>query len=307
MFSFGDAAVRQFGGVGVMVKQPAVRIRACPATRFEVAGPGALRAEAFVRSWCESRERPSMPDCRIEILACPQTHRGVGTGTQLGLSVVAGLDTLLLPEPGATSAADLARAAGRGQRSAVGTYGFQLGGLILERGKLPREHIAPLEKRVPLPEAWRFLLMTPAGLEGLSGTTEHSAFAKLPPVPRETTDELLRLARDVILPAAAQEDFDEFSEATYRYGYLAGTCFAKVQGAPFADPRVVRLVEDVRNLGVRGVGQSSWGPTVFAVLPNAAEARKLFEHVKDKYASEDLRLVTTGPCNSGARIEVANV
>jgi predicted sugar kinase len=147
--------------------------------------------------------------------------------------------------------------------------------------------------------------MTPPGLEGLSGVAESDAFAQLPPVPRETTNELVRLARDVILPAVDSGKFDEFSEATYRYGYLAGTCFAKVQGAPFADPRVVRLVGDLREMGVRGVGQSSWGPTVFAVLPGVAEAQRLTERLRCKYPGGGIRIVTTGPCNSGARIDVA--
>jgi beta-ribofuranosylaminobenzene 5'-phosphate synthase len=38
-------------------------------------------------------------------------------------------------------------------------------------------------------------------------------------------------------------------------------------------------VEAVRRFGVQGVGQSSWGPTVFAILPNAAAANTLVDQL----------------------------
>jgi beta-ribofuranosylaminobenzene 5'-phosphate synthase len=41
------------------------------------------------------------------------------------------------------------------------------------------------------------------------------------------------------------------------------------------NPAVAALVDAVRGRGVRGVGQSSWGPSVFAVVGSADEAARL--------------------------------
>jgi beta-ribofuranosylaminobenzene 5'-phosphate synthase len=275
-----------------------------PSGQFQACGPLAARARDFAARWCGCNGIHELPACRIEIGTCPEPHTGLGTGTQLALTVAAGLNRFLFPHATPATAAELATSVGRGQRSAVGTYGFHYGGLILEPGKLPGETIAPVEKRVSVPQAWRFVLMTPREHQGLSGGVEKEAFSQLPAVPDEATRELAKLAREAIIPAAETDRFDDFAEATYRYGYLAGSCFADVQGAAFAGPRVKGLVETIRAMGIRGVGQSSWGPTVFAVLPDAEAARRLTDRIRSTHPPVEYRVVTTAANNSGALVQL---
>ena len=92
-------------------------------------------------------------------------------------------------------------------RSAVGTYGFFRGGLIAESGRLPGDRLAPLEDRVELPAAWRFLLIRSDAPPGVSGEHEHAIFEEIDPVPREVTDELRRILASTMLPAAKLADF----------------------------------------------------------------------------------------------------
>ena len=115
---------------------------------------------------------------------------------------------------------------------------------------------------------------------------------------------MAELAEELI-PAATEGQFDRFSESLYRYGHAAGMCFAARQGGPFASPRVAQLIETIRSLKVRGVGQSSWGPTVFAVLPSEAAADDLVARLRPHLGDEDQALVTA-VCRSGARIEVVD-
>ena len=91
LMSFGRPSGRQFGGVGVMVDQPAVRLRVSAADRLETTGPLADRAHSFACRWAEYAGLPSEPACRIEILSAASAHAGLGVGTQLALSVAAGL------------------------------------------------------------------------------------------------------------------------------------------------------------------------------------------------------------------------
>jgi beta-RFAP synthase len=240
-----------------------------------------------------------LPNCRLSIEQAIPEHAGLGSGTQLGLGVAALLSAfvgLASPAP-----QDLAQSVGRGLRSAVGTYGFAFGGLIVEQGKSPQDAISPLEYRLDLPAEWRFVLMTPCGLAGLAGQEEAQAFECLPPVPSPVTTTLVSEVQERLAPAAAAADFDAFAESVYRYGRLAGECFAARQGGPYNGPLVTELVESVRRVGCAGVGQSSWGPTVFAVTSSRSAADQLVQRLQTAWR-EPLSIVVTGAANHGARL-----
>jgi beta-RFAP synthase len=201
---------------------------------------------------------------RLVIEHAPAEHTGLGVGTQLGLAVAKAVAV----ESGHSDwpAAELAVRAGRGERSAVGVHGFDRGGLIVEGGKLPGEAISPLVARLPFPADWAVLLFTPAGAGAWHGGAERQAFAHLTgPGPAET-ETLCRLVLTGLLPAVTSADFDAFGEAVYELNARAGDAFAAAQGGRYAGPAVAALVARLRSLGVKGVGQSSWGPTVFAVV-----------------------------------------
>ena len=65
----------------------------------------------------------------------------------------------------------------------------------------------------------------------------------------------------------------------YRFGRRAGLCYAAVQGGPYGSPRVEMLVERIRSFGVAGVGQSSWGPTIYATCRDQTEADWLIDQL----------------------------
>lgn len=301
MFSFGQPGERQFGGIGAMIAAPGLRLRVSSAAAFQSHGPLAERTADFAGRIGRAWGLDGPPACRIEILAAPPQHVGLGTGTQLGMAVAAGLCAWRgLPT---SDPAELARLAGRGGRSAIGLYGFAQGGLLIEAGKRSPDEASPLIARHALPAAWRFVLLRPRGDEGLSGDAERQAFAALPPVPQSVTAELCRLALLGLAPAAISADFAAFGEALYDFGHLAGSCFARNQGGAFASQRLAQLVATVRRLGVRGVGQSSWGPTLFAVLPSPAAAEEFCARLQRESGHGDFDQQIASPANAGARIE----
>ncbi len=280
LLSFGQSAGRQFGGAGVMIDQPGLHLRVSPHDTFVASGPLAERVERVVQQFAKSLELRSLPACHMEVLAAPPQHQGLGTGTQLASAVVAGLNALQGNAPLAPAA--LVRLSARAARSAIGTYGFVHGGLLMESGKLPGEIISPLEWRVLPPAAWRFVLVLSQRESGISGDEERQAFDRLPPVPPETTAALREELTSRLIPAAEHGDFAAFSESLYRYGYTAGMCFAAQQVGPFATARVAELVATIRSLDVAGVGQSSWGPTVFAAVDTPAAADRLIERLQTR-------------------------
>ena len=299
LLSFGHSGTRQFGGAGLMIDQPGLRLRISPHPEFVAVGPLATRARAVAEHWTRLASLPELPACKVEITSAPGEHQGLGTGTQLALSVVAGIQSFLGGPP--LEPLELATLAGRGARSAIGTYGFVQGGFLVERGKLDHERLAPLELRLPVPADWRFVLVQLSDLPGLSGTDECGAFEDLPPVPAATTEALSAELCDELVPAVAQADFTRFSSSLYRYGHMAGMCFAARQGGPFASRRIAELVALIRSRGEQGVGQSSWGPTIFVAQPNVAAAVEFVDELRPLLNYDDT-LTIAEPNNVGARI-----
>src|SRR5439155_19963339 len=141
------------------------------------------------------------------------------------------------------------------------------GGLLVEGGKTDRDEIAPLLAHQPFPEDWHVLLILPRGLQGAHGAREQEAFARLADHASNLsrTEALCRLVLLGMLPALAEHDLPAFGEALYDFNRRVGEMFAPWQSGVYAHPQTTELIAWLRQQGVRGVGQSSWGPAVFAV------------------------------------------
>ena len=309
MMSFGNAHERSFGGVGVMVDRPGVHVRMRRADRLEARGLHGERAIRFAQA-CAQAWGLVPAGCAIEILTAPRSHVGLGSGTQLGLAIAAGMRHLFrrdaadeargVPHPIQESprpaeheslfdmgdALELARLVGRGRRSCVGVYGFSRGGLIVEAGRFvggpqadddARREFSPMVARVRLPSAWRCVVIVGRDVVGLHGEAEKAAFARLPPVPAEVSAELARIVALELLPAAVEAKFAEFAAAVRRYGTLAGKPFEPEAAALPHAGATERLLELLAELGYPGAAQSSWGPTVMACCETLESAGQLVE------------------------------
>ena len=70
------------------------------AEAFRASGPLADRVTEFARRWATTNQLQAEPACHIHVTSAPHQHTGLGVGTQLGLSVAAGLNGLYnLPIP----------------------------------------------------------------------------------------------------------------------------------------------------------------------------------------------------------------
>ncbi len=312
LFSIGpfDAAAdegnaeptRRFGGVGAMISRPGISLTIKNSRSLEATGPLAKRAVQFARRVGSKIGLKTDPACRIDIVSASREHIGLGTGTQLGLAVALGIQALYGRLPGMP--ADQARFSGRGERSAIGTHGFAMGGLLVEAGKRSAEEISPLVARVEMPSAWRFLLLLPTSGVGIHGDEERRAFAQLPDVPRSITAELTHEALLHLLPAAAEGDFASFSRSLFRFGHTAGNCFAAAQHGAFHSRRAAELIATLGRAGVEGVGQSSWGPTLFALLPDEPAAETVANQLRSQADLHDYECVVAAPDNQGAQLEI---
>jgi beta-RFAP synthase len=284
---------RAFGGVGLMIDAPAVVVTARPADSWRFEGRHASRAQAFAMQFIRTLGEGKQRGFQLLVEQCPEEHTGLGVGTQLGLAVAKALAVAM--GHGDWSSVELAQRVGRGERSAIGVHGFDRGGLLVEAGKCEGDPVAPLIAQVALPPTWRVVLFRPPA-PAWHGDRERAAFAEA----RSGEPEALRrLAESAILPAANAGDFDAFGEAVHEFNRRAGEPFAAVQGGAYASPAIEELIAELRALGIRGVGQSSWGPTVFAIVPDSDTALSLVLRYRSRLP------VSTASVSAGHRVEEA--
>ena len=290
LFAFREGLSTRFGGAGAMIGRPQTKIRIRRAHALQLSVSNARRTREILQMWLEKHPEHSFSDVEqlpldVREISHPNAHVGLGSGTQATLALASALDRWfdVADLIGATDALDF----GRSRRSAVGTCGFFQGGMIVDLGDSSRIGMVERIQRIELPESWRVVLICSRDGRGPSGDEEATLFDSLAPLAPPAADRLRNLLANQLVPAAQAGDFDAFSTAVYEFGFQAGLTFQSVQHGPFNGSQVERVVQTVRSLEVDGVGQSSWGPCVFAFCRSSDEADRLIGELKDRFTVHD--------------------
>ena len=102
----------------------------------------------------------------------------------------------------------------------------------------------------------------------------------LPPLPQAAAADICHQLLMRVLPGAALDDFAAFAPGLNRVQQLLGDHFAPAQsGSAWTSASVGRLMQWWGETSGDGaaIGQSSWGPTGFAIVPSASAAQGLVE------------------------------
>jgi beta-RFAP synthase len=291
---------RRFGSVGLTLEGPCVELSARRAPSFVATGARAGRAEQFAGLM---RERYNLPDdFQLQIVRTIPEHVGLGSGTQLGIAVGVALARLYRLE---LPVREIATIVQRGQRSGIGAGAFESGGFLVDGGKGIDDTPPPIVSRTEFPSDWRIVLVFERANHGLHGDSETAAFLALPPFPGALAGDLCRLVLMQALPALAERDFERFGEAIGELQRVTGDYFAPAQGGRFTSPAVSQALAWFEAKGIAGVGQSSWGPTGFAIVDTEARARELVRDAGARWgAAGPLQFIVCGARNRGADIEV---
>jgi beta-ribofuranosylaminobenzene 5'-phosphate synthase len=162
-----------------------------------------------------------------------------------------------------------------------------------------RRELPPVIFQHPLPEDWHFVIVTPGGKPGLNGAREDRAFAGLPPMNEDKVGRISRLTLMKILPAVITDDIEAFGEGISEIQELVGNHFAPYQGGVYATETGRRATELARKRGACGVGQSSWGPTVFALVRGEDQARDVAEEIRACLGADTEAVFQTRASNRG--------
>lgn len=264
---------RWFGGIGAAAPGPTLLVSAVAAETLEVEGEDATRAGEYAQRFM--RYHGLRRGARVRVHRSLPQHSGLGSGTQLALAVARAIAAL---RDVSADVSDLARAVGRARRSAVGTWAFAGGGLVVEGGRRQdHDSCGPLLARIPFPASWRCVVAVPEAAAGVSGGDEEAAFDTLPTPSETDVERVAHLVLMVLMPAVVEADIHAFGSALTQIQEVTGRWFASVQGGTFAPGASAALVGRMRESGALGVGQSSWGPAVYGVVDGAAAGARLVE------------------------------
>jgi beta-RFAP synthase len=285
----GEPALRarRFGGVGLMLAQPRIELALRRAGGWSASGPLAERALAFARQIAGDA---GVGPHELTVVSAPPEHVGLGTGTQLGLAVARGLmESEGLP----AETPDLALLVDRG------------GGFLVEGGKSSPDSLAPLLVGMEFPSDWTVLVIRPLHFTGTHGTREQEAFANLSMQTHAlaATDAQCRLVLLGMLSALVERDVRAFGEALYDFNCRSGEMFAPVQGGVYSHPAAEGLIAWLRRHGLAGTGQSSWGPTLFAVAGSPDQAGFVRDRFLASFSPGDFEVTLASAAAGGVRVE----
>ena len=298
---------RKFGGLGVAIQEPNVKLEIYPEQDLVLEGVDVELLRELVDRFYQHFQLT--PKVRVRVVSTIPAHIGLGSGTQLRLAVADGLARfhgLKVPVP------ELARIMNRGEsRSAIGTTAYATGGFVVDGGlksvNLPEltKGVAPppVLFRHDFPQDWFAVITIPAEQSGLDEKSETKAFKKLSPMPDEDSGRICRLVLMKLLPSLLEHEAQDFGAALSEIQGVIGRYFSPVQGGCFASPVSAELADCCLKEGAFAASQSSWGPSIYAFVEGQDAAERLkskMERMLEKFGGGSV--LVTAADNQGTRV-----
>lgn len=280
-----------FGSVGLAL--------AAPVTALTLSQEGESTQNsavaAVLASVCQALQVQTPSQLVVESLI--ESHAGLGSGTQLTMALGAGLNALL--GLGLTTQ-DIAQKTGRGRRSGIGIAAFTQGGFLVDAGRSSTDAVPQVLTRLDFPKAWHVILVQDSAHIGVHGDAEKTAFQTLKPAQTHLRDMIFKQ----LLPALERHDLLAFGAYMADLQTYNGDYFAPIQGGHYASQDVAQVMQWLTQQGVACVGQSSWGPTGFAIVESESLAQRLCQQAAAVFQNKpNISLMVTRACNHGAQIE----
>ena len=282
-FDLNGSLGRRFGGIGLGLDAPVTEIivrknakhEALPAD-FELKDE---RANKILQHFIQAYHlQDSLSVCCLQLIPA---HAGLGSGTQMALAIGSAINQLCGLN---ISVQQLAHEAQRGSRSGIGVGTFMQGGVIIDGGRGLLTEVPPIIASAEFPQAWRVLLIFDNAEIGTHGEQETTAFGTLPEASLASAEKLSHRVLMQALPALAEQDLTSFGAAIRELQAYTGDYFAPVQGGRYASKDVAQVLNYLDLQGVACFGQSSWGPTGFAILASQASADLMLEQLKAAFS-----------------------
>jgi beta-ribofuranosylaminobenzene 5'-phosphate synthase len=287
----------RFGSIGLAIDAPCTQVQIRESKNLIIDAKNCENITNIVEKLIKAFNLPK--SFSVEVLQSIPEHAGLGSGTQMALAIGTALNHQFALNLNITQ---IATAAMRGKRSGIGIGAFLQGGLLLDAGKhthKKNEEIPAIIARNIFPSEWRVLLIVDAAHTGVHGAEEQVAFQALKPA----ASSLKTMVDEHMLPALQHADLLAFGMHMQELQAYNGDYFAPIQGGRYASKDVAQTLDWLQSNGAPCVGQSSWGPTGFAILETQQQAERLQAHAQLMFADKpNISFKIVSGKNTGASV-----
>jgi beta-RFAP synthase len=304
-FDLNGELGRKFGSLGIALAQPVTQLAMTKNDQLKVDGLECKRVEYIVKKLTEVVGCSPKNNVHVRMQQVIPAHAGLGSGTQLALTVGMAYSQLYSLD---LTPSQIAQYTARGARSGIGIGTYLHGGVVIDGGRGLDTVVPPMIARADFPEEWRIILILEDCHQGVHGEEEVAAFKNLAPVPAQVSEKICRHVLMQALPALAEHNIVDFGRAVAELQHATGDYFAPAQGGGrYASKNVTQVLTWLENQGVYCLGQSSWGPTGFAIVENETLANELLLRLNQQFANQPLlSFKLTKGCNHGAKVELSH-
>ncbi len=295
---------RLFGTLGFTILWPRHILHIKKCRDVEIKG---RNTDLFSELVHRLKERYDLPGICININTTIPCHVGMGCTTAAVLSIIDAYRIIYNINIDTTEAL---LSLGRSHISALGYYSYSLGGAILDGGyRIDKKgkSIPPLIARYNIPSKWRFLIILPyKPLDVILKikSREDRILSSMKKADRKQAEENSHIVLMKILPSLAEKDLHSLMESLVKFNENLGKTYWKTyQGGTYCCKIVEDGIKLLKEIGLRGGIQSSWGPTFYTITRAEEEARRasliIGKWLKEVGGGE---IYITPPDNKGARI-----
>lgn len=296
-FDLNGSQGRRYGSMGLSLSSPHTRITVSVGNAGELPDYIERSKRALLQHF--GIQAPIAVRVQEEI----PRHTGLGSGTQMALALGVAIGELFDLK---LSLREIAQCIGRGARSGIGVGTFASGGVIFDGGVSASKQVPPIVAQHRFPADWRILLIFDRQYVGVHGSAETHAFKVLADQSLVHTQQLSHQVLMQGLPALIEQDLASFGQVVSALQAYNGDYFAPVQGGRYASRLVSEVLNDLNAHGIHCVGQSSWGPTGFAIFADQATAESHMHRLQARFQHPQLGWQLCAANNEGARIIVRN-
>ncbi|MDK6029212.1 hypothetical protein QPL79_07530 [Ignisphaera sp. 4213-co] len=260
-----------WGGAGIAIDNPKVIVRVYKSYEFKVENKTNIDVSDVVNKVVEGL---GIRDVIIEIVDVYTRHVGLGLTTQLALSL--GYAISLLYDLG-LDVRQVAYRVGRGRFSGIGVASFELGGFIIDSGRVVSQNgfVPPPSTvddipyaiyRQRVPRGWIFNIFIVKNAKNC-GLGEYSEKVLEDPrqIPKDVQIELYKTVLHYILPAIAKKDFNVFAAGLQKFQKLVVDAFEKFFDVSINCEETDHVINLLSKYGLKSVGKSVWGPMVYGL------------------------------------------
>ncbi len=288
---------RLFGSLGLSLYDIYTELEVRHSAKLHVSGPGSAKAYKYAeRMLTHLNIRQGL---KLDIRQSIPEHAGLGSGTQMALAVGSAINRLFDAN---LALPDIARVLDRGNRSGIGIGTFTKGGFIVDAGRSSATELPPVISQLHFPDSWRFVLVLDKRYQGVHGQEESQAFGKLGKMAEATSADLCRLLVMQVLPAIVEQNCQLFGAAITEIQACMGEYFKTIQAGVYTSAEVGEVLDQLQKQGATGIGQSSWGPTGFAIYASETEAYQALKEVRRWQQNSELELIMCRAQNERAKV-----